>query len=456
MMIWRRWATFGVFTLAVSLNPGRAAAQLATTGGSSSGFAGANSSGGYSASVPLDLPGARGGLPVPVQIAYGERGVGAAGAGWDVPLSYIRRDTTVLRRRPIGTANVAPQGREQVSLVLEGRRFDLVRRATEWVARRDAPDLRVRQQGDGTWVMYDGQGRTYLFTATSAALAGAGMWLLQDVSGAGGSKVHLDYDITTSTVRGSAAVSIDLIRASYNPHPTTAGCYKTVVELLYGGNAAAPLSVSTLGTTLLVRQRVLGTIDLSSKETCGAAGVRLRQYQFVYQPDLDTQLPRLQSVGLQGRVGTPEGSTLITIASYAYGTASGNALQYQQTQHTGLANLGHTISSPAARPGFGTGFSTDQSLIDMTGDGRPDYVSYSPGSLSVRRNTSAVNAVFFSSDAALSDNVLSPRALTTSTSLSGFDDRWGQPTAGGPQLRQSVEAAHRCQRGWAHRYRRCR
>jgi len=43
---------------------------------------------------------------VPVQITYSERGVGAAGRGWDVPLSYIRDDTTVIRRRPKGHANV--------------------------------------------------------------------------------------------------------------------------------------------------------------------------------------------------------------------------------------------------------------------------------------------------------------------------------------------------------------
>src|SRR5258708_7837986 len=53
---------------------------------SDTGFAGAvNSSGGYAASVPLDLPGARGGLPVPVHVVHGGNRFGAAGLGWDVP-----------------------------------------------------------------------------------------------------------------------------------------------------------------------------------------------------------------------------------------------------------------------------------------------------------------------------------------------------------------------------------
>src|SRR5687768_6162735 len=53
------------------------------------GFQGSvNAVGGYAASVPLDLPAARGGLTVPVQVAYDGRKVGAAGLGWDVPLSF--------------------------------------------------------------------------------------------------------------------------------------------------------------------------------------------------------------------------------------------------------------------------------------------------------------------------------------------------------------------------------
>jgi len=38
-----------------------------------------NSPGAFGATVPLDLPGARGGLPVPVEIVYGDNRIGAAG-----------------------------------------------------------------------------------------------------------------------------------------------------------------------------------------------------------------------------------------------------------------------------------------------------------------------------------------------------------------------------------------
>src|SRR5689334_1644895 len=102
----RRWASLGLVSLAMGLAARPASAQLATAGGhdggslATGGFSGLTNSGGYSAAVPLDLPPARGGLSIPVQIIYTERGVGAAGLGWDVPLSFIRRDTTFAHRRP--------------------------------------------------------------------------------------------------------------------------------------------------------------------------------------------------------------------------------------------------------------------------------------------------------------------------------------------------------------------
>src|ERR1043165_6811563 len=210
-MTWRRWLSFTSVLVATGLYARPAAAQLAPTGGdyadqpSDTGFSGGvDSSGGYSASVPLDVPGARGGLPIPVSIVYGGGGVGAAGLGWDVPLSYIIRDNTIARRRPKVTDTGSPQAREAMSLVLEGRSMDLVRSGSDWVPRRNAPDMLVRQQGDGNWVVYDGQGRTYSFTV-AATTGGVSMWLLSSITGVGGSKVELDYSITTPTVPGAAA-----------------------------------------------------------------------------------------------------------------------------------------------------------------------------------------------------------------------------------------------------------
>jgi hypothetical protein len=141
------------------------------------------------------------------------------------------------------------------------------------VARRDAPTIEVRERGDGTWVMFDGHGRTYRFAQISSALAGKNLWLLQDVTGPGGSKVQLDYSIATPTLSGTPTVAIDLTGASYNPHPTAAGCFKHAVVLSYDPPASSPLSVSMLGTVVLARLRKLATVNVTSKEAAEAPAV---------------------------------------------------------------------------------------------------------------------------------------------------------------------------------------
>jgi hypothetical protein len=377
-----------------------------------------NSSGGYHASVPLDLPGARGGLPVPVQIVYGEHGFGAAGLGWDVPLSYIHDDTTFAKRRPKASPGVAPQAREQLSVTLDGRRIDLVRTATAWVARRDASDIEVRQQPDGSWRMFDGQGRTYQFTSPSSALTGTGVWLLTDVTGPAGSKVHLDYGITAPPSAGGVAISIDLTAVSYNPSPTTAGCYKNTVELTYDAAVATPLSISVLGSKVLLRSQKVTSVGVFGKTACGVSGELIRKYQLAYQADTDTGQPRLQTVQMIGRAGTPENGTPLTVASYQYGSASnGGHLTYQLAGAlpSGFGNLASTGKSSSPLPNLGQGYSTGLMFVDVTGDGRPDRLSFSSGALTVARNSSSANTITFDGSRPLSDAVMAPGPLETHT-----------------------------------------
>src|SRR5262245_42142702 len=84
-MVWRRLLSLAVVSLVAALHVPPAAAQLAPTGAhyaaqaSDTGFSGGvNSSGGYGASVALDLPASRGGLPIPAALVYRERGACAA------------------------------------------------------------------------------------------------------------------------------------------------------------------------------------------------------------------------------------------------------------------------------------------------------------------------------------------------------------------------------------------
>ena len=431
-MSWRRWLSLGCVALGAALVPARAQAQVvAPTGGhygaraSDTGFMGeVNSSGGYSTSVPLDLPPARGGLPIPIQIVYGEHGFGAAGLGWDVPLSFVRRDTTFTRRRPLNGAG-APQSREQVSVTLNGGRIDLVRTATAWVGRHDATDIEVRQQSDGSWVMYDGRGLTYTFALVSSALANTNIWLLTDITGAAGAKVHLDYTIATPSLPGGAGVSIDLKTVSYNPSPIAGqSCYKHSVNLNYGSNATAPLSTFVLGSAIGVRMHTLSSVDVVARSSCDSGTEIQRKYQLTYASDRDTGQSRLRSVTMTGRAGTPQSAVTLPVATYSYGSVSnGVQLTYHKASSAalGFSALGDTTV-------VDNEFQTRSMLIDMTGDGRPDLVTMNAGNdLMARKNTSAVDGVLFEANATtLRTQASSPDSVAPDGTGNGRESTWRQ------------------------------
>jgi hypothetical protein len=148
----------------------QASAQLAPTGAHYAGRASDTGYGGtfvgatriFAASVPLQLPSSRGGLPIPLQIVHGGRGVGAAGLGWDVPLSYITRDRSFAYRRPASSPGVLPVPRERVFLSLAGESLGLMRRGKDWIARSGTLELVARETTEA-WLAYDGHGRTYTF-----------------------------------------------------------------------------------------------------------------------------------------------------------------------------------------------------------------------------------------------------------------------------------------------------
>jgi RHS repeat-associated protein len=387
-------------------------AQIAPTGGhyagrsSDTGFepGAINTSGGYTASVPLDLPAARGSVPVPLQIISGARRVGAAGLGWDIPLSYVRRDSTYQHRRPAIGDDTPPQGRERVFASLQGRILDLVPKGADWVPRHDAPKLVFHEQ-NGTWVLFDGRGFTWTFTAPSV-LSDTGLWLLSSVGGPDGNTVQIDYEIGTPALPGVVpvqGVSIDLVHISYNTHPTL-GCPKNEISLTYRTDESSPLlSMSVLGDRTLARTRILKRIDVLSRAICGGGPTgrphRLRSYLFSYDPggDADTRQPRLIGVQMSGREGTPEGQddNAVPIAAYAYGSASHDGkLKYQVTQPFQLPSvadskmISSTESGAVNAPGCCVGYNTWQSLTDVTGDGRPDLVfqNVRDGKLWVARN----------------------------------------------------------------------
>ena len=380
-------------------------AQLAPTGDHYAGRASdsgewsndVNASGVFSASIPLELPTAGGGLPIPLQITHNGERAGAAGQGWDIPLSFLQFNRSFAFRRPVTSPGVLPSPRERLRLSLLGKQFDLVRDGDVWVARSGSPQLVARQNGD-QWLVYDGAGRTYTF-AQAPGFQNTGLWLLKSIANSGTNRVELTYALTNTVVDGGTAIVVDLIQVSYNQHPALA-CFKHEVDLGYGQAATSPISLQVLGDKVLARKHVLTTLDVKSRADCTSPPRRLRRYEFAYLPDADTALPRLRSVRMLGQEGTAEATLAIPVASFAYGSATHDGvLEYRLSQSIALPPgvmldqiSGTRFDSSVNTPTGGPKYAMWQSLTDVTGDGRPDLIFKKNDKLWVAHNQAGPNS----------------------------------------------------------------
>src|SRR6202451_3674409 len=388
-----------IFTALSSIIP-QVFAQLAPTGEhyagrpTDTGYGGAagDATGSLPASIALDFPPARGGLPIPLQIVYTPHRVGAAGLGWDIPFSYLQQDSTFAHRRPASAADVAPVPRQRTILSLFGQSTDLLQQGNEWVARVGTLELIVRQSGN-LWYAYDGQGRTYTFEFPPT-LPNSGIWLLKSISAAGGAMVTLGYSSGSVPLNGGLGTSINLVNIQYNIAPSLGngiGCAKDEISLSYvvpmvnsiyspHNTVTPPLSMAVLDDKILVRKTRLDQIDINSRGSCLAFSQRLRRYSFQYSPDPDTGLPQLVKVSMFGRDGTPEANTPLPVAAYEYGSATSNgALHYARNQTITMPRgiLQDEISASASdssvdAPESGERYAMWQTLDDFDGDGRSD------------------------------------------------------------------------------------
>src|SRR4030095_6915793 len=116
-------------------------------------------------------------------------------------------------------------------------------------------------------------------------------------------------------IDGGSGFEINLVRVTYNRHPV-AGCAKHEIALMYGAPSNAPLALTMIGETALVRYRVLTHVDVMSRANCNVVPQRLRRYEFTYAPDPDKRLPRLQKTLVFGREGSPQEQVSMPVGSY--------------------------------------------------------------------------------------------------------------------------------------------
>lgn len=397
------YKTLLVASACVALSAAQSAAQLAPTGShyggrtTDTGSTSVSNMGGYSTAVPLDLVPARGGLPVPISVASGGRGVGAVGLGWDIAISSIRRDTSIARRRPAYQPGGQLAAREALVLTLNGQTLEMIARdATSWVARIDAPDLELRKEGPTRWRLLDGHGRQYVFDTPTCSLTTPctpipDLWLLTSIISPD-NRVELLYDVRFENIATNELVSfvgtgysVDLTQVRYNTHKTASSCFKDIVRLSYD-REARPLKVQNLGAHNVFRMSRLTDVVVSRTTSCNTESA-VRRYGFHYAQDPDTKLQRLASVDVRGQDGTAEAATPAPVAAYTYGSATNGSLSDPKLVFVKgpevplpadigsaqvLASTNH--DGGASTPDGGKAYVSWHTLIDITGDGRTDLV----------------------------------------------------------------------------------
>jgi RHS repeat-associated protein len=432
--------------------PGYVSATLAPIGAHHAGRGAdvGGGGGGYGTAVALDFPGERGGLPIPVSVINGGPALGAAGRGWDVPLSMIRENRSMAGRRPTSNISAEPSAPLQMTLTLLGRSVTLIAQGGDWVPQESAEGLVVHRDG-ADWKVYDGNGNTYTFGKRIGDL-----WLLTKIEGAGNSRVDLNYCVSAHPLTGSPpaaalpcgvappagasshAWSIDLESVAYNFGPS--GNAKHRVLLKYDDERAQPLSrsvhpIDNVSSPLIfARHRVLDAVEVVARDVDSAQGTEQRQlrYELHYKPDPDTQQPQLQSVTVKGRLGTEEADTPLLLARYQYGSATQTVddkpvLKFDLAAEVLLPpGASHTSLSSSERvsedeDNHVSTFVMPNLLGDVSGDGLADLVfkNASGNGLTVARQRPTTDGKPVLNDSAsigsFTDNVMGKTSLGTYT-----------------------------------------
>lgn len=254
--------------------------------------------GGFAASIPLDLPGPRGPLPVPVSVVYtGSARAGAAGAGWDVPLTYVRRQVSTWRRRPSYFVD-SGEAPERIQLVMNGSPQLMVPKGNVLVPYAGGQYMELSQSGDG-WRARTLDNLEYIFIPASRAVApGADpeLWLLSEIRDlVGTDKVTLRY----------AATGLDLVNVAYAfGHDDKLPLYE--IDLVHQSFNGMAFEFVREDGTRIVRSTHLSKINVRARDNHDpAADPRtIRTYHLTYKPDADTTKPRLAEVTVTGEEGT--------------------------------------------------------------------------------------------------------------------------------------------------------
>jgi hypothetical protein len=323
--------------------------------------------GGYGASIPLDLPSPRGGrIPVPLHVVYtGSTQAGAAGSGWDIPISFVRLSNDSWHRKP--SASDGSFG-ERVTVSLDGGSFAMMPTTpgedvfVPYVADQYMELHRVAND----WLLETANGLEYKFEPTTAVGDGGldipDFWVLTQVTDlVGGDHLDLSYETPDTDcgddLLGGQDNELELTHLQYGFSPDYGALYD--IELTYhtttavtGGTAPdadresvcvhgaispgehrVSIGQSDLAGVLVPRSELLDAVIMHAKNnldpTASSHAIRTFWFDYGDGADFDTGLPRLHAVSVSGEEQSQEEA--LPVESFDYGTlttASDDTVHY--------------------------------------------------------------------------------------------------------------------------------
>ncbi|HVG85422.1 MAG TPA: hypothetical protein VM820_12925, partial [Vicinamibacterales bacterium] len=393
----------------------------------------------YQTTVPFDLPPSRNNLPIPFAVAYNGTGRGgAAGIGWDVPISYVRRSSSTWRRKPMANPTGPDVVQERIQLSLLGESHLMVGSpsAGAFVPFGASRYMELRPNGPG-WRLQTIDNLEYFFEPAGKELD-PDLWLLREIRDPiHGDRLLLYYDTSAS---GTCGPELNLARVEYTFDEKGRALYE--LKLTYepwwrpedksvpspdeeyrcarraAGNGFEwnrPFDRFTYDRLQFQRSRTLTSVDVRARNNLAPDLPQrtIRRYALTYRPDPDSDRPLLAHVTMTGEEGV---GVSLPVASYAYGSFKsavdtappGSVLDpdpndtapdivfgprqalrmpahFDETSFA--SSIGHSDLERWSDDGYQYDRSATRQIIrDFTGDGLPDIVYGANGQWSIFKN----------------------------------------------------------------------
>jgi RHS repeat-associated protein len=414
----QRWILVAGLLLGLSTEAEAASSGPPAASGPKPGSTGqVSEGGGYTTSIPLDLPEPRGQLTVPVSVTYAGGGRAAeAGVGWNIPIAYVRLRNNVSQHKPkfASMSSDIPSSpptevKERLSLDLGAG--SMLMNPVPASTSSDMPgvyrpmfsagmELRKTPRG---WTALDGSGRAYFFEQLPA-LDDKTLWVLTEIQDrTQKNKVTLTYSVETPAFPNQSAGISELFLTDVRYAFSAQECAKYRIQLSYvagkdalPGVGGVPQVLAYYGSNgaARLRTKVLDTITTWAAADAGCASVsRLNTTKFSYSAAPDTKVPMLAAVDQFGEGTPPTDLTKFKpVARFQYGTSNdgqtltfGNIHTMDVQADAEQGNLFGALLSSTYYCGY-TGDADDLSIYfcpwagttralrDMTGDGRADLL----------------------------------------------------------------------------------